>query len=153
MSRGVFVTDEQVRLTGSPNVARFLAQCLYWSSIELVKNRQGWFYKSREEWKSETWLSRYQQEKARRWLRDAGLLRESRERRQTGIRLWFWLDQALYNQMINNLAEKDELVETGDCPGGPDALYDSSLMDEPENNKTDVVEECKEVSESNVIEE
>ena len=44
MNKGVFVTNEQVRLTGSPNVARFLAQCLYWSNIEMVQQRQGWFY-------------------------------------------------------------------------------------------------------------
>ncbi|MES9983020.1 MAG: hypothetical protein ABW115_06380, partial [Candidatus Thiodiazotropha sp. 6PLUC6] len=61
----MFVTDEQVRLTGNPNTARFLAQCLYWSTRDVVERRQGWFYKTRDEWQAETWLSRYQQEKAR----------------------------------------------------------------------------------------
>ena len=150
MSRGVFVTDEQVQLTGSPNVARFLAQCLYWSNNELVKSRQGWFYKSREEWKAETWLSRYQQEKAREALRNMGLLKESRERTNIGIRLWFWLDMALYNRLVNQLAEPALCVETEDCSV---ELYDSYLTDESENNKNDDLEEGKEITESNSVEE
>lgn len=101
MSRGVFVTHDQVRLTGSPDVARFLAQCLYWSGIDLVEQRQGWFYKSREEWQAETWLSRYKQEKAREQLKSMGLLEEKRQRRNTGIRIWFRLNRALYNGLVN----------------------------------------------------
>ena len=148
MSRGVFVTDEQVRLTGSPNVARFLAQCLYWSNNELVKSRQGWFYKSRVEWKEETWLSRYQQEKARESLRDIGLLKESRERTNLGIRLWFWLDLALYNRMINRLAEQEIMISTEDCSV---ELYDRSLTDESRINKDDDLEESIETTESSSI--
>ena len=129
MSKGVFVTDEQVQLTGSPNVARFLAQCLYWSNNELVKSRQGWFYKSRTEWQAETWLSRYQQERARAFLRGSGLLKESRERTNLGVRLWFWLDLALYNRLINSLAEQGVVTVPESCSA---ELYDGSLTDEPE---------------------
>ena len=151
MSKGVFVTNEQVRLTGSPNVARFLAQCLYWSTkCDLVIQRQGWFYKSREEWQAETWLSRYQQEKARQQLRDMGLLKERHERRNTGIRLWFWLDQALLNVMLNNLAEQSEITV---AENNPVELYDSSLTKQPDNGLTGQLDNCKEIEGSNSIEE
>ena len=133
MSKGVFVSNEQVRLTGSPDVARFLAQCLYWSGIEMVERRQGWFYKSREEWQAETWLSRYKQEKAREQLRKMGLLQERRERRNTGIRLWFRLNTGLYYGLLNNLAKQSE-AETEESS---EALYDCSLTEWSENNITD----------------
>jgi hypothetical protein len=50
-----------------------LSQGLYWA--ERAKG-DGWFYKSREEWKAETGLTRDEQETARRKLRDRGLPRE-----------------------------------------------------------------------------
>ncbi len=127
-AKGVFVTNDQVRLTGSPDVARFLAQCLYWSGIEMVQQRQGWFYKSRDEWQAETWLSRYKQEKAREQLKKMGLLEEFRERRNIGIRLWFRLNRGLYNALLNQLLtvksskdindstnSKESLIELSDC--------------------------------------
>ena len=119
--RGVWVTRAQVRLTGSPDVARFLAQVLYWSQRKTVINRQGWFYKTRAEWLAETWLSRYKQEQARKVLRGMGLLREREERTNTGIRLWFWLDQVLLNRLLNNLADDAQTVDST-VP-----LYDSTL--------------------------
>ncbi len=132
--KGVFVTNKQVRLTGSANVARFLAQCLYWSNIEMVQQRQGWFYKSRTEWQAETWLSRYQQEKARTQLRDMGLLEEKRERMNTGIRLWFRLNTALYYALLNNLAEQSEITQTENNSA---ALYESTLSEQSETVVTD----------------
>ncbi len=150
MSKGVFVTNEQVRLTGSANVARFLAQCLYWSKNDLVIQRQGWFYKSRVEWQAETWLSRYQQEKARKQLCDMGLLRERRERRNTGIRLWFWLDQALLNVLLNTMADQSI---NDDPVNNTNELYDSSLTTQSTNCLTGRLDSCKEVEESCCIEE
>lgn len=151
MSKGVFVTNEQVRLTGSPNVARFLAQCLYWSTqCDLVIKRQGWFYKSRDEWQAETWLSRYQQEKAREQLRNMGLLKERKERRNTGIRIWFWLDQALLNVLMNNLAEQSDHTETENHSV---ELYDSTLTDGSGNYISDRLDNCKETEESKSVKE
>jgi hypothetical protein len=42
-------------MTGDINAALFLSQCIYWS--DKVKNADGWFYKTAEEWKAETSLS------------------------------------------------------------------------------------------------
>ena len=101
--KGVWVTQAQVKLTGSPNTALFLAQCLYWSNLDMVKNRSGWFYKTRDEWKAETWLSRYKQEKARKTLKDLNILQERHERRNDGIRLWYRINLGLLNNLLNNL--------------------------------------------------
>ena len=101
--KGVWVTQAQVQLTGSPDIARFLAQCVYWSECETVEKRSGWFYKTRDEWQAETWLSRFKQEKARKKLKALGLLQERHERRNDGIRLWYRINLGLLNQLLNNL--------------------------------------------------
>jgi hypothetical protein len=57
----VFVT-----LTGSATSGLFLSQAWYWT-IHNRDDREGWFYKSREDWLAETGLTRYEQETARNW--------------------------------------------------------------------------------------
>lgn len=104
--KGVWVTQSQVKLTGSPDIALFLAQCEFWSKCDIVKRRSGWFYKTRNEWKEETWLSRYKQEKARNKLKDLCILQERHERRNDGIRLWFRINTGLLNALLNNLENK-----------------------------------------------
>lgn len=151
MSKGVFVADEQVRLTGSANVARFLAQCLYWSNIEMVQQRQGWFYKSRTEWQAETWLSRYQQEKARAQLRSMGLLEEKHERRNTGIRLWFRLNTALYYALLNKLPEQSEAGQVAETVNNSDVLYDSSLSEQSETLINDYSYKYEDLTDTNYI--
>ena len=101
--KGVWVTQAQVNLTGSPDIARFLAQCVYWSECKTVEQRSGWFYKTRDEWQAETWLSRFKQEKARKKLKALGLLQERHERRNDGIRLWYRINLGLLNNLLNNL--------------------------------------------------
>jgi len=152
---GVWVTDQLVQLCGCPNVARFLAQCLHWSKTNLVISRQGWFYKSRQEWRKEVWLSRYQQEKARQWLRDRKLLEERHERRQTGIRLWFRLDRMLLNKLLNNLAEQleKEEKEKSKTEDYPDWVYDNALTEQSEINTTTVVNNDFCIDESMSVEE
>jgi len=58
-----------------------------WSSQELPPAYEGWFTKTQDEWQRATGLSRWEQETARRLLREAGLLEE----RRLGLpaKLWF----------------------------------------------------------------
>ena len=107
--RGVWVTQAQMRLTGSPDCALFLAQCVYWSGCETVKQRSGWFYKTRDEWKDETCLSRYKQEKARVRLKELGVLQERHQRRNDGIRLWYRINIGLLNRLLNT-ADKQPVI-------------------------------------------
>ena len=44
-----------IDITGDINAALFLSQCIYWS--DKVRNVDGWFYKTADEWKAETSLS------------------------------------------------------------------------------------------------
>ena len=134
---GVWVTQRQVKLCGDFNTALFLSQCLYWSNRDMVKQRQGWFYKSRAEWQDEICLSRFQQENARKKLREMGLLVEDPVRTNIGIRIWYRVNLSVYYALLNKLSEQseaDRVAETADNSG---VLYDSSLSERSENNKSD----------------
>lgn len=76
-------------IAGSTDAALWLSQAWYWSQTKTAIRRGGWFWKTREEWKEETGLTRRQQETVRRILLDRGFIYE--ERRASG-RLWFLLD-------------------------------------------------------------
>ncbi len=66
-----------VPVTGSVTAALMLSQAI-WSSQASDPEADGWFVKSRDEWEEETGLSRWEQETARRVLRDGGFLEERR---------------------------------------------------------------------------
>ena len=40
-----------IELTGSPSCALFLSQCIYWT--DRTSNKEGWFWKRRDEWQAE----------------------------------------------------------------------------------------------------
>ena len=68
-----------VTLTGSVNAALFLSQCFYWSRrCATHEDGERWFYKTQADWEDETGLSRYEQESARKALRDRKILKEKR---------------------------------------------------------------------------
>lgn len=75
-------------ITGSATFGLFLSQVFYWSDKGHAGD--GWFYKTQEEWTEETCLTRYEQERARKALRELGILEE--ERRGVPARLYFRLD-------------------------------------------------------------
>ena len=62
---------------GSANAGLFLSQAVYWSFR--TDDPEGWFWKTREEWKEETYLSRTEQETVRKTLKKAGFIEEKRE--------------------------------------------------------------------------
>ncbi|MCX9158104.1 hypothetical protein OPU71_18435 [Niveibacterium sp. 24ML] len=65
-------------LTGSAKAALMLGHMLYWSRKYLAgrSEREGWFWHTRRDWHAATGLSRDEQERARRCLREAGLISE-----------------------------------------------------------------------------
>jgi hypothetical protein len=75
-----------IPVSGGVNAALLLSHAI-WTTQALDGEADGWFLKSQEQWAEETGLSRWEQETARRALRDAGLLEE----RRVGMpaRLWF----------------------------------------------------------------
>jgi len=64
-----------IELTGDTDSALLLSQLLYWT--ERAANPQGWVYKSRDDWRLELGLNRYRLDRARRRLRELGILEEA----------------------------------------------------------------------------
>lgn len=75
-----------VPVCGGVTAALMLSQAI-WTTQGLDPDADGWFVRSQEEWTEETGLSRWEQESARKALREAGLMQE----RRAGMpaRLWF----------------------------------------------------------------
>jgi hypothetical protein len=66
-----------VPITGSVTAALMLSQAI-WASQAVAPEANGWFIKSQDSWTEETGLSRWEQQTARRMLRDAGFIEERR---------------------------------------------------------------------------
>ena len=99
--------------TGSITAALMLSQALYWQ--QRTKDPDGWWYKTREEWREETGMSRWEQEEARKRLRRVGVLRE--ERRGIPARLWYRVDEG---QLWALLTKTDPPAEPDAGPEGLD---------------------------------
>ena len=66
-----------IPLAGGVTAALMLSHAIA-TAQELDPSQEGWFLKSREQWKAETGLSRWELETARRALREAGFVQERR---------------------------------------------------------------------------
>lgn len=75
-----------VPITGGVTAALLLSQAI-WTTQTIEPSANGWFSRSQEQWTEETGLSRWEQETARRALRNAGFMEE----RRVGMpaKLWF----------------------------------------------------------------
>ena len=75
-----------VPITGGVASALMLSQAI-WTTQTIDPGANGWFTKSRDQWIDDTGLSRWEQQTARRALRNAGFLEE----RRVGMpaKLWF----------------------------------------------------------------
>ena len=84
------------RAVGSVTAGIFLSQLLYWTPR--TQNGDGWLWKTRDEITAETALTRYEQETARRLLREAGVLEEKR----AGVpaRIWYRIDLARLTELL-----------------------------------------------------
>lgn len=100
-----------VDLTGSINSALMLSQALYWS--QRTTDQDGWFYKTREEWQSETSLSRTEQENARRLLRNTGFWQE--ELRGVPAKIYYRID---FNKLATHLEGNLPTSRTSNQPTG-----------------------------------
>lgn len=92
-------------VAGSTVGAVFLSQAYYWSTGQRIPSeRAGWFYKTCKEWQEETRLSRSEQLRARRDLRNAGLLEEKRRGRPA--RLFYRLNIKRLFELVVGLARR-----------------------------------------------
>jgi len=73
-SRVVAYHPSFAAIAGGVTAGLFLAQLFYWH--DRGSDPDGWIYKTQAEWEEETGLSRWEQETARRRLRERGLVEE-----------------------------------------------------------------------------
>jgi hypothetical protein len=110
-----------------PAAGTFLRQLIYWTGKE--HDLEGWIYKTQTEMEQETGLSRKQQEKARKILRNAGVLEEVKKR--TPRRLHYRVDlEALLGVMETPHSTMNQWRRkraTGDDPEQPNDQGDPSL--------------------------
>jgi hypothetical protein len=94
---------------GSVTAGLFLAQLFYWH--DRGSDPDGWIYKTQAEWEEETGLSRWEQETARRRLRERGLVEE----KLAGLpaRLHYRLDVERLIELLSARVER-----TPSPPGG-----------------------------------
>ncbi len=89
-----------VQLTGRVTAGLLLSQALYWTRKLALSDpaRQGWFWKTREDWRNETGLSRWEQDGARRKLKELGLWQEKR----VGMpaKIWYRIDLDALGQLL-----------------------------------------------------
>jgi len=76
MEKTVAFKPLMARMTKSVTAGLMLSQAYYWS--QRTKDPNGWFYKTQEEWEKETCLTRYEQEGARKILREKSFWEEKR---------------------------------------------------------------------------
>ena len=95
--RPIAFNRDFVRLGIGITGALFLSQLVYWSK----RTKDGWFYKTADEWEEETGMSRKEQETARKRLREAGILSEKKQ----GIpaKLYFMLNENKLIELMDAL--------------------------------------------------
>lgn len=67
------------RVCGDVKAALFASQLLYWTRVgPEVQTNGGWVFKTREQWQTETGLTRFEQESARKRLQGLALIEQAR---------------------------------------------------------------------------
>lgn len=82
----------------------FLSQVCYWSENRTTIDRDGWFYKTADDWFEETGLTRREQEGARKKLRELGILEEKRQ--GLPAKLFFRVDHDALYQLLLKVAKE-----------------------------------------------
>ena len=87
--------------------ALFLSQCVYWAK-RLDFERDGWFYKTQQDWEKETGMTRREQESARTKLVSLGFLEEKKQ----GIpcKIWYRINSNNLLSALNSVANKSALM-------------------------------------------
>ncbi len=102
LSRPVAFHAILAKICGSATAGLMLSQAIYWS--ERTTEPEGWFFKSQAEWEDEICLTRYEQETARKILRQKGFLEDVR--RGNPARLFYRVNQDAVARAVAEYAEK-----------------------------------------------
>src|SRR5262249_351774 len=94
------------RAVGSHSAGLLLSQLWYWSE-RLPAERDGWFWKTQDEIEEETVMTRWEQETARRKLRELGLLEEAK--RGVPAKLWFRINRTAVVRLLHDKAASQDV--------------------------------------------
>jgi hypothetical protein len=97
-------------MAGSVTAGVFLSQAVYWS--RRTSDPSGFFYKSRDQWTAETFLTRSEQETARKALRLIGVLIEKRGGEDN--RLYFRIDAERLTELL--IGRQDSAIRSAGIP-------------------------------------
>lgn len=115
------------RIADGATPGLFLAQAWYWSA----RTRDGWFWKTRDAWTTETTLTRREQERARARLRALGLLQE--ERRGVPARMYYRIDPDRLAELLTEDANRETDLDTpeddGEAQPAPTSRYETRQPD------------------------
>lgn len=114
-------------LTGSVHAALMLSQAIYWTTK--TTDKDGWFYKTREQWQEETYLTRYEQAAARKILVKTGFWQEAR--RGQPARMFYRIDIDILKGVLDSLPTR--LLPDSQLDGGQTA--NKSAARQPTLNK------------------
>jgi hypothetical protein len=106
-------------MAGSVTAGVFLSQAVYWS--RRTSDPSGFFYKSRDQWTAETFLTRSEQETARKALRLIGVLIEKRGGEDN--RLYFRIDAERLTELL--IGRQDSAIRSAGIP--PSGRQDSAI--------------------------
>jgi len=91
---------------GGVKAAVFLSQAFFWHYR--TKDKDGWFYKTADEWEEETGLTRREQESARKSLRSLGIIEEVKK--GVPCRIFYKINEAKLENLLqqNSQSSFDE---------------------------------------------
>jgi hypothetical protein len=120
-----------------------LSQAIYWSTTELVKSRDGWFYKSWRDWEAETCLTRREQDAARVILRRKNFI--ATETRKVG-----GAPTLHYRVNFRAILEALAIAPSGelDCTDTCNGLHAGVQTRIAPNGAMDCPDSCKPITES-----
>lgn len=125
LSTGRIYHSQFVKLGIGVTGAVMLSQACYLSSTETAVRRGGWFYKTAEDWKEETGLSRREQETARKKLKNLGIFIE--QKRGIPCKIWTLLDSAKLIELLGQISMAESAKLRGDDLS---SMADSAKQDE-----------------------
>jgi len=145
------------------NGALMLSQLVYWTSR--TRNKDGWIYKTHDEWTQETGLTRREQDTARKTLKLLGFLTEKkvgvpcklhfRVERENLYKALIKYSESLDSSQLHNSAKLDAPKRQTECTDAPDCMHQSAKLDaqiSPTNTENTYREYTENTSESGVVE-
>lgn len=83
-----------------------LSQAIYWTkkTAQMNGREDGWFWKTQAEWEEETGLGRREQETARKYLEESGVIEQKRQ--GVPAKLWYRVNKEALDERLRTLPDK-----------------------------------------------